>query len=130
VLVASQQQPLLRTTEHQHSGSAAVMAGSHHLRFPDVIPVTRIAIGSALPEQSLSPWSSGTGFPSRGELARGMREIVKTANAAAFPAKGQLRTSHNLYSSHPKSKTARLYRPSRMGEGYLAGALSAPTMES
>jgi hypothetical protein len=78
--------------------SAAVRAGSHHLRFPDVIPVTRIAIGSALPEQSLSPWSSGTGFPSGGELAHGMREIVKTANAAALPAKGQWRTSHNLRS--------------------------------
>src|SRR4029079_19661994 len=42
-------------------GSAAVKAGSHSLRVLIVIPVTRFAIGSLLPEQSLSPLRSGTG---------------------------------------------------------------------
>ena len=50
VLVASQQQSLLRTTEHQTTGSAAVKAESQHLRVPTVIPVTRFAIGNSLPE--------------------------------------------------------------------------------
>jgi hypothetical protein len=38
------------------------------LRVPTVIPITEFAIGDSLPEQSLSPLSSGTGFRVEGNL--------------------------------------------------------------
>ena len=54
------------------------------LRTPTVIPVTRFAIGSSLPEQSLSPPSSGTGFASRGEPGAAVASAL-CHNAARLP---------------------------------------------
>jgi len=53
-LLVAWQRPLLRTTERQGTGPGAVKSASHRLLVTTVISITRSAIGSPAPEQSLS----------------------------------------------------------------------------
>ena len=69
-LLVARQRPLHAQPSNKGVDSAAVKAGSRRLRVPIVIQITEFAIGTSLPEQSLSALSFGTGFARRGEPGR------------------------------------------------------------